>query len=948
MRQVLCAIFFASGAAALVFETLWFRQAGLGFGNSVWASSLVLAGFMGGLALGNLLVARWGDRFGNPVKAYAIFEAAIGITGVALVFVLPHLGAWLAAWMGPLLDQPWILNPLRLLVAFALLLVPSTAMGATLPLLTKPLTATGQDFGRVLGWLYGFNTLGAVCGVVAAEGFLIGAVGVRGAALAAGAVNVTAALVALAISMRFGAGTDHPQTVPSPRIQLRLGRRWLAAAFGSGFMLLALEVIWFRFLALYIVGHTLALALMLGTVLAGIGMGGLAASAWLRRDPHAYRASAVVALVAGTLCAMTYACFPWVVDGVGPRLAGDAVSILRVGLPLILPVSFCSGVFFVLAGAGLREALPTEITTAGVLTFANTTGAALGSLVGGFVLLPTLGMEGSFFVLALGYGFVAIPVWAKQRGFVRLGFGCAVALAATLVFFPFGSLQTRHLRATVERWSPGGRAEVVLVREGLAETVIYLDNRVLDVHHSYRLVTDGYSMSTTDNRNRRYMKLFVYLPVAVHPDPRSALLISYGVGSTARAFTDTGSLQSIDIVDISRGILEASRVVYPDPKENPLFDPRVRVHVEDGRYFLQTTDRTFDLITAEPPPPGQAGVVNLYTREYFQLIYDRLAAGGIATYWLPLHDLSEVSAKSILRGFGEVFEDCSLWNGSGLDLMMVGTRNAPGPVSGAHFRAQWQDPVVGPELRELGLERPEQLGALFIGGAEFLRKLTSDTPPLVDDYPKRVRAPSSYPGGPNPVYRRWRNVNAAAERFRKSPLIARLWPQPMREATLEYFRHQGLINQSVYVPVVDLDRQIEGLHAVLSETDLRTPVLWALKSDADIQRVMDRLGPADRLRPELQFHLGAHLLAERRYAEAVEPLRRAEAHRQLRRDAFRLRVYALCQARRQIEAEQLARRRYDLAGSPHPLPTFWTWMTETFGLDPTGQTLSSLTGVDDE
>jgi len=169
----------------------------------------------------------------------------------------------------------------------------------------------------------------------------------------------------------------------------------------------------------------------------------------------------------------------------------------------------------------------------------------------------------------------------------------------------------------------------------------------------------------------------------------------------------------------------------------------------------------------------------------------------------------------------------------------------------------------------------------------------------------------------------------------------------MREATLEYFRHQELINQSVYAPVVDLDRQIEGLHAVLSETDLRTPVLWALKSDADIQRVMDRLGPADRLRPELQFHLGAHLLAERRYAEAVEPLRRAEADPQLRRDAFRLRVYALCQARRQTEAEQLARRRYVLAGSPHPLPAFWTWMTATFGLDPTAQTPSSLTGVDD-
>ena len=136
MNRILCLIFFASGAAALIFETLWFRQAGLALGNSIWTPSLVLAGFMGGLALGNLLVARRGDRFGNPVRAYAFFELAIGVSGLALVLGLPHAGAWFAGWMRPLVDQPWILNPTRLLVAFALLLIPSTAMGATLPLLT--------------------------------------------------------------------------------------------------------------------------------------------------------------------------------------------------------------------------------------------------------------------------------------------------------------------------------------------------------------------------------------------------------------------------------------------------------------------------------------------------------------------------------------------------------------------------------------------------------------------------------------------------------------------------------------------------------------------------------------------------------------------------------------------------------------------------------------------
>jgi spermidine synthase len=151
MTAFLYAIFFASGASALIFETLWFRQAGLALGNSVRASSLVLSGFMGGLTLGNAVGARYGGRFVNPVRAYAIAEVAIALTGVGLVYLFPVLGAGLAPWLRPLLDHPWMLNPLRLLTAFLLLLIPSTAMGITLPLLTKALMGYDPHFGSVLG-----------------------------------------------------------------------------------------------------------------------------------------------------------------------------------------------------------------------------------------------------------------------------------------------------------------------------------------------------------------------------------------------------------------------------------------------------------------------------------------------------------------------------------------------------------------------------------------------------------------------------------------------------------------------------------------------------------------------------------------------------------------------------------------------------------------------------
>jgi MFS family permease len=246
MSRLLCLIFFASGASALVFETLWFHQAGLALGNGVWASSLVLSGFMAGLALGNALAARWGDRLGDPVRAYAAAEAAIALLGVGLVLLLPALGLLLAPFARPLLDLPWILNPLRLTLAFVLLLGPSTAMGLTLPLLSKALTESDPNFGRVLGRLYGWNTLGALVGVVATEAYLI----------AAGALNLAAALIAAGLA-RGRARTVVAQA-PASAAFWRGARGPLAAAFLAGFALLALEVVWFRFLSLFVFNHAVS------------------------------------------------------------------------------------------------------------------------------------------------------------------------------------------------------------------------------------------------------------------------------------------------------------------------------------------------------------------------------------------------------------------------------------------------------------------------------------------------------------------------------------------------------------------------------------------------------------------------------------------------------------------------------------------------------------------
>ena len=924
MSAVLCLVFFVSGAAALLFETLWFRLAGLAFGNSVWAGSLVLAAFMGGLALGNGLAARYGDRVRRPVRLYAVVEAAIAVTGLGLVLLLPLLAPLLAPVFRPLLERPWLLNPLRLLLAFVLMLAPTTAMGATLPLLVRALAANEPDFGRLLGLLYGWNTLGAVAGALAGEGLLIRWFGLRGTGLAAALLNVLAATAALSLSvsappLAAAEGLERERALPRAAWPL------LAAAFLCGGILLALEVVWFRFLLMFVMGTSLAFAVMLAVVLGGISLGGFVASLWMRMRPGGHRYFAFVALLSGCLSVLAYASFDRVLVHYGNRTLLQAREVAVASLRLMFGVSLLSGMLFTLVGAALQQQVGDQTRTAGALTLANTVGAMTGSLLAGFVLLPVLGMERSFFLLAAAYGAVALcgrPLASGSRIGSRLWWLAAAAFAAFLAAFPFGLMRNHFFRLIAQRFGVE-LPNIAASREGLTETVLYLRRDRWDRPHHYQLVTNGYSMSASHSYAKRYMKQFVYLPMALRPRARSALLICFGVGSTAKALTDTARLRSIDVVDISREILGLAGTVFSSPAANPLNDPRVRTHVEDGRFFLQTTPRRFDLVTAEPPPPKMAGVINLYSREYFQLVHDRLAEGGIATYWLPISQLESGETKAIIHSFCEVFADCSLWTGMTWEMTLMGSRGTAPRVSDEELAGQWQDPVVAPEMRALGFESPEALASTFLGDAEFLRSFAGGQPSLVDDRPARLgphlpaQIERDYPG--------LLDAEKAGSRFAQSAFIRQAWPEASRAKASVAFDRQVVFNTQLALPksaarrFMDLPRVIDG------PNPSRALALWMMQSDGDEQRLAAEARSRGVDDPQLDYKLGLGALADRDFQRAEEELARAEARDAALPYVGRYRLLALCLAGRNRDAAVLAREVR--AREANPDPEFWDWLS---------------------
>ena len=924
--------FFLSGAAALIFELTWFHRAGLVFGNTVWATSVVLSAFMAGLGLGNWLAGKLAVRITRFLRVYAVLEITVAASGIAVTLLLPQLDGRLV----PLtrgIETRWVVELIHFVTAFTLLGLPAAAMGGTLPMLVAASARPGrQRFGTALGHLYGWNTLGAVVGVIVGELVLVARIGMVGTAVAAGAMNVIAAVIAWSLSRGvFEGGAAHHGT-RSPRSASNDSARWrvLACAFLAGAALMALEVIWLRFLSMFVINSTLSISIMLAVVLAAIGIGGLAAGWLVNRQPNSFVHVPALAVIAGFTVAASYVLFQWTTEG---TLVADPLRILWFSCMLMFATSCISGALFTLLGAAFGHDAAVEGRAAGWFTLANTAGAAAGPLAATFVLLPLAGIERAFFLLAILYGAIgALALTQVQAAATatsrRVLFLASIASGVTLALFPFGLMASSYFARAAQPYVGDG-SHLVASREGTTETIFLMEQSWLQRPVYHRLVTNGFSMSGTHLSGSRYMRSFVYLPMVLHEQPlRRVLVICYGVGVTVGAVTDIDSVESIDVVEVSPDIVAMSDRIYP-PDQRPLADRRIKLHIEDGRQFLRVTDQQFDLITGEPPPPLTPGTVNLYTREYFQLIHDRLAEGGIASYWLPIPRGEEYAVSPIIRAFCDVFSDCSLWNGALFDWILVGTRDASSRVSAAAFVKPWTHRVLGPHLREIGFEVPPQIGATFMRDAPALRALTEQTQPLTDNYPRRLREPSEQRAR-DLVLRQFSDLTdpgRAREAFEQSDFIRRLWPDMLVQQTLPFFDQQRVINR-ILLEGADPLGHIEELNALITERSLGRLALWVMGSNDVLQRIADSANDASGM---VEYLMAQRLLVAANYPVAARYF--AESQRLgVRIPAARaLEVYAWCLAGRLDSARDRAPTRVSNEASERH---FWTWMASRFGVGP--------------
>ncbi len=755
-------------------------------------------------------------------------------------------------------------------------------MGLTLPVLIDDPLLRQTNFHRAIGFLYGSNTLGAMVGAVLGEAFLIRAFGLYGTSLAAASAVCIAATIALLVARRGLASRQSKR----PRFPLQFDAsyhppwRLLFVSFGTGLIFLALEVIWSRFLRLYVASLPTAFAIMLAVVLAGIGAGGLLAGA-IRRSALRNQLLPILLLAAAVLVLLSYLFFPGELIS-APTGVFDLRwwQVAALSLALMFPVAFLSGILFPCIAAEVQATVGNRMNSTGIATLLNTTGAAMGPLLAGFVLLPLLGYQWSLISCACGYALLSTVVTQPAAGSIcRPAALIVVALWAAvilgLVFFPYRRAETHfeHASRPYETDAQGRvLARVVKRIEGTSDTWQLLRRDLFGEPYYYRLLSDAFSMSATNPRNQRYMRLFAYLPLAFCPGAKDVLLLCYGCGVTADAFTQKSGVERIDVVDVSKEVFALADSYSGISYSNPLRDPRVHPIVQDARFFLQASPSQYDIISGEPPPPKMAGAVNLYTEEFFSLMESRLKEGGIATFWLPINQLKVEETKAILRAFHNAFPNASVWGSADQDWIMMGIKGPGRRVTEDQLRRLWDEPATGADLRRIGIEVPQQLAALFLMDGEEIDRITRNVAPLTDLYPKRL---TDEPWDDEANHRfalTYLSAAGAVQRFAQSSLISKIWPELLDRggAELESF---FVLRETRYLSETIGNNKLAELDLYLRHSRLRIPVLEVLGSDAFRVSIAERVAKKSATPPlETIPDLVAGALAQRDIDRAIRLL----------------------------------------------------------------------------
>lgn len=778
-------MFLFSGASALVYEVVWTRTLTTFFGSTLYGVATVLSAFMGGLALGSWLIGSRADTMRRPLVAYGVFEIGIAVASLLFPFLLkatqPLIGAFYVTGGE---STFYLFSLIRFVLVFLLLLVPTTLMGATLPVLSKAITRELSQVGRWVGALYALNTAGALLGVFAAGFFLLETFGIFRTTLIAATVNVLVGVAAIALGRgHFLVNPDEPTKLPSggksseeevlPPATLTV----VLASYGiSGFVALAYQVCWTRSLIFSfesLKSTTYSFSGMLLVFLAGLTLGSAFMQAIVDRISNRLRLYALIQFGIGLFGALSWFMLIRDVelwqeineDGSLRYPVAVLNVIVRTAMTIGIP-TFLMGMAFPVVTrlvVGSVKRLGHDVARVYAI---NTVGAILGSFACGFILVPTLGITGTLALLSGINLLLAGVIMTRETGSSpAMRNVLMVGAFACAVFVP---MRLFTAKAPIQRLQ--GNEKIVHYEEGAMATISVVENNSGD----RMIYVDDVGVAGTDKIMLTDQKSLAHVPmVLLGAKAERTLSVGFGSGGASFSYTLYPNIKEIHTIEIAPEVpraaptLTASNhgIIAPvsllqrataagatqitgfrhpiaDYKYTPLpgfatFDPRFRVLVDDARSYLRFTKTKYDVIATDCTDLRYKSNANLYDLEYFHLCREAITDRGLVVVWMPLAGLSDRAFSSALRTFQEVFPEMGVWyftNQPTHYCLLIGGR---GPVTidyDAVVKAAAL-PGIAEDLEEIGLRDPDKLISSFVCDERTLKDRLKDYPLNTEDHP---------------------------------------------------------------------------------------------------------------------------------------------------------------------------------------------------------------------
>lgn len=722
-----------SGFSALIYQVVWARQLSLVVGSEIYSITIAISAFFAGLAAGALLLGRVADRAVSTARLYAAVEAAIALTAIAAAFLLSHAETsfnWMQSHAGVL---AW-------LIPIALVGLPSFAMGGTVPIAVRALQPDGEQAAAEGGWLYAANTAGGITGALASSFLLIPALGLRGSAMAAAAINVCAGALVL-----WSAPAKAPADIEASRSTLQVADKLhsplaVVAYALAGSIALGYEVVWTQAIGQFVSTRAFSFSIVLAVYLSGLAIGAWLGSRLVRDVRSSWGLFGILIGGAALIAMLEFAVMgPWMINtqfvvgsavlsATGSQAARMYSSFLTAGLGLVFAPTVLLGVAFPIALrliVGERRRIGGDV---GLVIAANTAGGIVGTMLTGFVLVPVFGLVRTLAMLTITAAVLGmiVAVRASTRTVQVIAAVVVIATAAAAILTPRDRLANLLLATR-------GGGELVFYDEGRGATVAIAQQQNKD-NVFRRLFIQGVSNSGDAMPSMRYMRLQAMVPLLIHSgEPKSVIVIGFGTGITAGETLRYPGLQTRVCAELLPAVVKSGEL-FPE-NYRAWSDPQMQIRIRDGRKELMRNDEKYDVITLEPPPPSAQGVANLYSFEFYQLARRRLAPRGLFAQWLPITTQDYQQTRELMRSFLDAFRYATLWTTELHEMMMVGS-DSPITIDAQKVAERFSQPTVVASLKAVGVDSPAALLATWVTGREGMEKLAGEAKPVTDDHPR--------------------------------------------------------------------------------------------------------------------------------------------------------------------------------------------------------------------